>query len=150
MTLTACKQVNLSYCIGKTYDEAISEVDRQVDLIDCEEPIILIKCAPFGSQNSESPNRTVFWLTQSPEETIFRAFVISATGARVCDIPAALSKLSVLKPLPQFWFAIRQVALGYRVFLSKLSDSPLNTPLLVNRQVAFGAAKHIAIYSFLS
>jgi hypothetical protein len=29
------KQSDLPYCIIRTYDEAISEVDRQVDLINC-------------------------------------------------------------------------------------------------------------------
>ena len=79
-------------------------------------------------------------VNESPEETIFRAFVISATGARISCLSDDSLKLSVLKSTPQISNTTIEVAFGSRFFHLKLSDSPFNILLLVNSRVAFGIA----------
>jgi len=91
-----------------------------------------------GSQFFQAPNQAANRLTRSPEEKIFRAFVISATGAGISSLPVGSAKLSVLKPLHHFSNATPGVASGYRFSRPKLSNSLFNIPLWVNREVAFG------------
>jgi hypothetical protein len=102
-----------------------------------------MKRVASGSRVFQILNQATGWLTASPEENIFGAFVISATGARVCGNSLKTSKLSVLKPLRLNSLATLRVEFGYRFFQPKLSDSPFNSPLLVNRPVAFGLSQKL-------
>lgn len=45
---SACKEPDFTFCINRTYDETVSEVNRQADDIVGLEPIVFIKCVLFG------------------------------------------------------------------------------------------------------